>query len=582
MNGLTEPGKKSIALLILLFTFLGLSLIAVNHYESRILSGVRAYIAGNGQWIKAQKEASLALVRYIVTEEEIYFTEFEDHLDVIEGDRLAREQLESPETDYELVKEGFIRGRNLSGNVKHLIWLFENFSSMAPIERAIGYWVEGEAAIDEKRVLAREAQLLINNGEFDSSSREKLLNDIYRLDEVLARVEEDFANELNQTGIKIAEYVYWVNILVILILTLVVAIFAVIQLRGIKVWSSKIQESEKKFREVLTNSRDVIYQLDIKTGKYLYISPSIKEITGYEAEDFMDGGVEMVLSITHPEDAERMQTEVIDYSDEDVESKLKKDSQFRIKRKDGVYIWINNKRSLLRDEEGQPRAIIGNVRDISERKKYVDALDESLKEKDMLLSEIHHRVKNNLSIVSSLVELQKNKDGETSEEDLNQIQSRIKSIAMVHEKLYENKNFADVDLAIYLGDLVDMIYNTYDSRSKKITIHKKLDSVIVNIKKAVPIGLICNELMNNCYKYAFKEVNKGEINVDLNVDDSTVTLKVYDNGVGLPEKFDELKKNSLGMTLIKVFTKQVQGKLEYGTNGGTQFSVKFDIDNKAS
>jgi PAS domain S-box-containing protein len=345
----------------------------------------------------------------------------------------------------------------------------------------------------------------------------------------------------------------------------------------LKIWSQRKEETEKRFKQVLNHSRDIIYQLDIESGKYRYISPSIVSITGYDVKHFTEEGVQFVLGITHPDDLERMKAEVIDYGDPDIEEKLRKDNQFRIKRKDGEYIWINNKRSLLRDEQGNPTAIIGNVRDISERKKYVEALDQSLKEKEMLLSEIHHRVKNNLSIVSSLVELQKSKAGQGSSEGFKEIQSRIKSIALVHEKLYHNKNFTDVNLAEYISELVDLICKTYDSSVKEITVHHELDDLHVNIKRAVPIALICNELINNCYKYAFEEEKNGRIDILLKVRDGKAVLSVSDNGTGLPNDFEERKADSLGMTLISVFTRQIQGKLKYTNNNGTVFEIELDV-----
>jgi two-component sensor histidine kinase len=204
------------------------------------------------------------------------------------------------------------------------------------------------------------------------------------------------------------------------------------------------------------------------------------------------------------------------------------DTEFRVKNKEGNYVWVNNKRNVLRENDGETVSVIGNVRDISERKNYVDALDRSLKEKEMLLAEIHHRVKNNLSIVSSLLELQKESKGNSSrEEDYQEIQLRIKSIALVHEKLYQTETFSDIDLADYIRDLSNMIITLFDSKESKVVMDQKLSSIVVNIKQAVPIGLICNELINNCYKYAFKNMQEGVISIELRREDDEVVLENY-------------------------------------------------------
>jgi PAS domain S-box-containing protein len=572
-------GNKRIITVVGIFILFAVSIVAISHQGGKVTNGVRGFIYGEGQWTKAQKQGVIALQKLIHTENLIYYEEFEEALLVNEGDRVARETLISENPDLELAREGFLQGKNHPEDIEQMIWVLQRFQNMELIRRAINIWIEGDEKIEELRELAAQIYESIQSNELSDDEIKKYTDGLIELDDELTELEVNFSTAMSEAARQATNIVISLIISVTLILTIIVSFLTVSFYRSLKQANEKLAESEKKFRNVLDHSRDVIYQFDINTEKYIYMSPSIKDITGYSIDELTKGGISLVLDNTHPDDYERMNNEAGKYSNNSSNSNFQDDTQFRFKRKDGNYIWINNKRTLLKDEDEVPVAVIGNVRDISDRMNYIDALDESLKEKDMLLSEIHHRVKNNLSIVSSLVELQKNKDGEVSEEDLNEIQSRIKSIAMVHEKLYKNNNFADVDLALYLSDLVDMIYDTYDSKSRNITILKNLDSVIVNIKKAVPIGLICNELLNNCYKYAFEDMNQGVINIDLSVNETEATLRVYDNGVGLPEKLNDLNSDSLGMTLVRVFTEQIQGKLEYETNAGAKFSIKFDLKN---
>lgn len=581
MDVFSDQEKKTSLWLTGIFILVGFSLISVNHFESKILSGTRAFIEGEGKWSKAQKQASLSLIRYLITEDSTYYADFNKHLEVIEGDQIARNQLDLEDPDYDIVQSGFIQGGNLPENVPHLIWLYEKFSGFPQVERAISFWFDAEAEVEKLREIGLRARLLIEDDSFTQDSTDQMISRIYELDQALTVHEDNFTNEFSEIGNRVSIHTYWINVTVILILIAGVAYLIIDQFKKMSMWSRKIRQSEMRFRDVLTHSRDVIYQLDIKSGRYLYMSPSVKDITGYEIDEFTDGGISKVLSLTHPEDFGRMEHEVIDYERDNAEEKLKKDSEFRIKHKNGHYIWINNKRSLLRDEHGNAESIIGNVRDISDRKKVLEALDTSLKEKEMLLAEIHHRVKNNLSIVSSLVELQKNKSITSNDGDgLDEIQSRIKSIALVHEKLYQNETFAQVDIADYIEDLVDMIYKTFDSNLKKITLRKNLDSITLNIKKAVPLGLICNEMINNCYKYAFEGRKKGEIHVNLQVNEDKVHFSIADDGVGLPDNFEELKRKSLGMTLIQVLTKQLNGRLEYSSDNGACFAIYFDLNNE--
>lgn len=573
----SEPGKKSTLLLISSFVVLGLSLVFVNHYESKVLSGARAYIAGEGQWTKAQKLATLTLFRYIDTQNESYYSQFEGYLEVNEGDRIARIELNSENPNYDVVRAGFIQGNNLERNINDMIWLYENFIGYEPFRSVVSHWEIGDEYIEKLREVGRIANQRISESDISIVEKEQFAAEIQNIDEMLTELEAAFSYELNLLASQISRSVYWLNVLTILLLTTIVGVIAVIQLRAFKTWNRKVQQSEKRFEQVLNNSRDVIYQLDIKTGKYVYMSPSIKDLTGYDIEEVMEGGVSLILDRIHPDDFKRMEGELIDYNSEDVESKLKEDSQFRIKKKNGDYVWINNKRTLLRDDKGNPSSVIGNVRDISDRKRYIEALDKSLKAKETLLSEIHHRVKNNLSIVSSLVELQKSKSVNTTSVGLKEIQSRIKSIALVHEKLYESETLEHVNLANYIDELLQMIHNTYESEKQHIIIVKNLKPVDVDIKKAVPVGLICNELFNNCYKYAFDDKDDGEIRVEVKEENDNVVFSVADNGKGMPENFDYEKSNTLGMTLVNILTRQLSGEIIYSSKKGAKFEITFPL-----
>lgn len=579
MNRLTSGGNKHTVWLVLLFSVLGLSLIAINEIGDRLISGSTAYIAGEGKWTKAQKEAALSLIKYASTEELDFYVEYLNHLEVIEGDRMARMELNAPQPNYERVTNSFLRGGNDPRHVPRLIWFYENAGRLQPFRNAIDYWIEGDVVVGFLSQTGDELYQLINDGGLTERQRDDYISRIHRLDQMLSSVEDNFAASLNEASFWVNTRVYWVNFFAIIIAFLIAGTYSVVLVRSLFKSNEKLGKAKEKYRKVLSHSRDVIYQLDIKTGKYKYMSPSVKDLIGYEAAHVKRSGVPFILSIAHPDDVERMRMDVVRPGDKNVDAKVAEDSQYRLRTKKGNYIWVINKRSVLKDENGKPIAIIGNLRDITERKQYVEALDASLKEKEMLLAEIHHRVKNNLSIVSSLVELQKTDPNAGTEESFNEIQSRIKSIALVHEKLYENETFADVDLADYLNDLLNMIHFTFESSHRDISIDKHLDNLNVNIKRAVPIGLICNEMINNCYKYAFEGRDKGLINVTLNVNGEKARLTVADDGVGLPEKFEEMRENSLGMTLIEVLTKQVEGELTYETGNGTRFTVEFDIAN---
>ncbi|MDX1592462.1 MAG: histidine kinase dimerization/phosphoacceptor domain -containing protein [Balneolaceae bacterium] len=564
--------------LILLFIIAAVLLLVLNDVGSRLHSGVRAYTAGEGQWTKAQKEAALALVNYASTGDIETYQAYLNHLEVIEGARMARTELNASSPDYSLVRNSFLRAENRPENIPHLIWFYENYTSFPQFRRAIDYWIEGDVVIGYLSQTGEELFQLISSDDLTDSMRRRYISRIHEIDATLSAVEEGFASSIHESAQWTTTRIYWVNVIAVILAFLITGTYTTVRLVQMARKNRKLDKSKKRYANVLNHSRDIIYQLDIKTGRYRYMTPSAKHILGYDVQKLKSGGIAMMMGLIHPDDQERVREDVITYGETQAEDKLKTDIQFRVRKKNGEYIWINNRRALLKSPEGKPIAIIGNVRDISRDKEQIDALDASLKEKETLLSEIHHRVKNNLSIVSSLVELQKTAPNAGSEESFNEIQNRIKSIALVHEKLYENETFSDVDLSDYLDDLLNMIHFTFDTGQKNVEIERNLDSLSVNIKRAVPIGLICNEMINNCYKYAFEGREEGHINVQFKVNGQKASLTVQDNGIGLPEDFEEKKQQSLGMTLIEVLTKQVEGELRYESNGGSSFTVEFGIN----
>jgi len=569
--------NKITAGLVIAFLLLAGSLYTVNYYSSGLQIGMRSFNFGSSQFMKSQQNAVNELVQFIHTEEPKHIEAFYNHIKVVERLKQGRDLLISESSNREEIIEYLHLGNNEPHGVTELVRLYDFFSHTEIVQQLISVWQQTDQKVAGLQLLANEINEQSENGELTLESKQEYLTRIYTLTNEITELDQQFFSNLNRAGVWIDQIVNRINLAAIIILVLLLGLFTWLQLRTFRKWNEKISESEKKFKVVLNNSQDVIYQMDLETGKYVYMSPSVEKMLGYNKERLKEGGAEFMLKITHPEDLKRMEEQVKSFNSDDLEQRLTDDTQFRVKKKNGEYIWANNKRTLLRDLDGKPKYIIGNVRDISERKKYVDALDKSLKEKEMLLSEIHHRVKNNLSIVSSLIELQKGTRDEITEADLKEIQDRIRSIALVHEKLYQAETLADVDLSVYIKDLLKMIDSSLGSKQKNVEIVSDLDAIQIDNKKAVPVGLLINELVNNCYKYAFLDKESGEIHISLKRQDQDVVLKVEDNGAGLPANFEEKSMESLGMTLVRAFTRQLKGDLDFRSENGTKFTIRFEL-----
>ncbi|WP_337971768.1 histidine kinase N-terminal 7TM domain-containing protein [Methanobacterium petrolearium] len=215
------------------------------------------------------------------------------------------------------------------------------------------------------------------------------------------------------------------------------------------------------------------------------------------------------------------------------------------------------------------------IQNIDKRKKLEKEIRKSLNEKDLMMKEIHHRVKNNLQVISSLLSLQSVYHEDVKTRDvLRESQNRVKSMAMVHEILYTRENLSKIDMKKYIDELILHLYASYGKNHGEIKTLLNIESVQMDINTALPVGLIINELLTNSLKYAFPE-GIGELSLKLQLIDHYYYLEIADNGIGLPYNFDILQTKTLGFQLVNRLVKQLKGSLKLNVNEGTKFCVKF-------
>ncbi len=226
-------------------------------------------------------------------------------------------------------------------------------------------------------------------------------------------------------------------------------------------------------------------------------------------------------------------------------------------------------------------AIIAGIWMISLRtqvKRKTRELEQSLEEKDLLIKEIHHRVKNNMAAISGLLELQSGQsDSQEVHNALQESQSRINSMMMVHEKLYQSLSFKYIQMQPYLQELADSIHKSFSKRTAAVQVHVDAEGVEMNTDQVIPMGLLVNELLVNAFKHAFEGKEEGQIWISLQENNQTATLRVEDNGRGLPGEDELHKSGSLGMLLIDAFSEQLQAEKTMKNNPGACFIFKFPI-----
>jgi PAS domain S-box-containing protein len=249
--------------------------------------------------------------------------------------------------------------------------------------------------------------------------------------------------------------------------------------------------------------------------------------------------------------------------------------QWPARRKDGSIFWVEL--NVTRIFIGRRECLLTVVRDITERKQAEECIKASLEEKEILLKEVHHRVKNNLQIVSSLLYLQAARTEHSGAVSaLRESQNRIRSMALIHERLYQSPNLASVDMGEYTRTLVSDLRHSHKATDSPVQLALNIEDIPLAVTEAIPCGLIINELVSNALKHAFPDGRTGQITIELKRnDDDSCLLLVSDDGIGIPEAVDFRNASSLGLTLINSLVKQLDGTVELDRRRGTSFRISF-------
>jgi len=281
--------------------------------------------------------------------------------------------------------------------------------------------------------------------------------------------------------------------------------------------------------------------------------------------------VEYFVDRIHPDDKEAVQRSI--------QVTLENDEPYHIQprtRNESGREWILEAFGIVeRDVNGKPLMFSGTVQDITERRQAEDLILRSLKEKEVLLKEIHHRVKNNMQVISSLLNLQAKGFADTAVRAVfEEARNRVNSMALIHQKLYQSQDLAHINFNEYLKNLVAGIAETYKLRNVVLSVDNEPVAIDVNV--GIPCGLIVNELVSNCLKHAFPDGRKGTITVGIKrSSEGNAVLSVADNGIGFPANVDFRSTSSLGLQLVNVLTAQIRGTIKLSQAEGTKFSITF-------
>jgi PAS domain S-box-containing protein len=327
-------------------------------------------------------------------------------------------------------------------------------------------------------------------------------------------------------------------------------------------------ESENRFSLFMDHLPAIVFIKDEKS-RTLYVNKCMNDVFG--AKDWI-GKTPVDL---FPEEIGKAMIA-------DDKNALAKDYQMIVEtvpnRYGANHIYQTHKFSIERS--GKPPLLGGIALDITKRKQAEEALKTSLEEKEVLLREIHHRVKNNMQVVSSLIGIQraelKGKTDPSALTAFHETETRIKSMALVHEKLYSSHNFASIDFASYAQQLAVELFSAYEIQSNQVSLDTQIEDVKIDINQAIPCGLILNELLSNALKYAFPNDRKGKIIVALkSLKEGILELSVCDDGKGISDEVELASEKTTGITIVNALARQLRAEIAIERNNGTCFHIRF-------
>jgi len=353
---------------------------------------------------------------------------------------------------------------------------------------------------------------------------------------------------------------------------------------GKRIWLSHIRDITKRKqaeealhaanlynRSLIEASLDPLVTIGAN-GKITDVNAATEAVTGYTRTELI--GTEFSDYFTEPEQARAGYEEVFRVGSVH-------DHPLELRHRNGHVTSVLYNASVYRDEKGQVAGVFAAARDISARKLAEARLHASLREKEILLREIHHRVKNNMQVITGLLDLQAKSSGNKELiELLLDSQRRIRSMALVHEKFYDSKDFTRIDLTEYVRTLSQELFQSYKTVPEKIDLIIQIHrDVYMDINKVIPCGMILNELISNALKHAFPGDRKGELQIIIYETKNTeVEIVIRDNGVSLPNDVDIHQPRTVGLYLVSGLVKnQLDGKIEVRRGAGTEFRIKFPL-----
>jgi PAS domain S-box-containing protein len=327
-----------------------------------------------------------------------------------------------------------------------------------------------------------------------------------------------------------------------------------------------LRESEERLRRMSESMDEVFFIASLDRTELYYVNHAFERLWGHTREEAY-ANPRLFLESIHPDDRVRCKAAIVAQWYDGFTNEAR-NLEYRVVRRDGSIRWVHTRTYPLPEPDGLVRRVAGINTDITERKEAELALNErteqlerSLREKDVLLAEVHHRVKNNMQSIAGLVHLMAAQaQRRPLAETIAELERRIQAMALVHETLYRSANLADVDMQAYLERIGGALLAGVDTRERWIEVLVRAHGVVLDLESAVRCGFIVNELVTNALKHAFRGRERGRVEVAMRREGSSCVLRVSDDGAGMPADLDFESEQTLGLRLVQGLAGQMEGE----------------------
>lgn len=349
----------------------------------------------------------------------------------------------------------------------------------------------------------------------------------------------------------------------------------------------ELQGERQRLQEIIWATHVGTWEWNLQNN-HIVFNELWPQMIGYTLDEWQPTTIESWRTLIHPEDLARSETLLQQNFSRQLDCY---ECEMRLRHKQGHWIWVLNRGKVVEwNEEGQPIRLSGASREITARKQAEEALlhnekklTASLGEKEVLLREVHHRVKNNLQVISSLLQLQARKSHHDVAKALHESERRVKVMAQVHEKLCQSQDLKHINSHDYLYELIDHLEHSQLAQQSPLTIVRAIEPVDLNLDQSILVGQIFSELFSNAIKHAFPDERHGTIHVELHrTPGGRIELSVMDNGIGLPAEFDLHTSSSLGWQLVQALSAKLGANLELDRTSGTQIRLQFSQQSEQS